>query len=52
MEAAVAAHAQADRAAYRSVFGQPARADAEVAIGMHFLTHDQLQHTIGRDRGD
>ena len=52
VEATVAAHAQADVAADRGVLGQPAGSDAQAAIGVLFLTHDQLQHTVSGDRGN
>ena len=34
------------------MLGQPAGTEAEAAVGLHGLAHDQLQHAIGRHRGD
>ena len=34
------------------MFGQPARAQAECAVWMTFLAHDQLQHAVAGNRGD
>ncbi|MNY53232.1 hypothetical protein D3C86_1889700 [compost metagenome] len=47
MKATVAAYAQADCRAHWRVFGQPTRTQAEAAIGMAFLTNDQLEPTVG-----
>ena len=52
METAVAPHAQADAAAHWRVFGEPAGADAEAAVVVLFLAHDQFQHAVSGNRGD
>ncbi|MNL03234.1 hypothetical protein D3C87_1237650 [compost metagenome] len=52
MEAAVATDPQADAAANRRVFGEPAGTDAEAAIGMQFLAHDQFQNAVGGNRSN
>ena len=52
VETAVAPNPQADAATYRCVLGQPAGADAQATVRVHFLTHDQFQDAVGGDRGD
>ncbi|MNI57580.1 hypothetical protein D3C73_1126480 [compost metagenome] len=52
METAVTPHPQADAAAHGGVFGQPAGTDAQAAIGVQLLAHDQFQHAVGGDRSD
>uniref|UniRef100_A0A1I8AA55 Secreted protein n=1 Tax=Steinernema glaseri TaxID=37863 RepID=A0A1I8AA55_9BILA len=52
METAVAAQPHAHARAQRQVFGQPARAQAQRAVRMTLLAHDQLQHTVTGNRGD
>ncbi|MNH28210.1 hypothetical protein D3C81_1229740 [compost metagenome] len=52
VEATVAAQAQAKHAIHRQVLGQPTGSQAEVAIWVTLLAHDQLQYTVTGDRGD
>ena len=52
MEGAVTAYPRQQVAVQRRVLGQPAGAEAEAAVGMPLLAHDQFQYAIAGQGGD
>ncbi|MCY1183229.1 hypothetical protein D9M73_238350 [compost metagenome] len=52
METTVAAQTQGHGGTDRQVMGQPAGSDAQGAVGMLFLAHDQLQRAVAGQGSD